>query len=217
MRATAGRAASHRPRRSGTRRLLLRRLPIGSIVPNARQPRTAFDEEAMAELVESIKEVGCSSRSSCDRWVAIAELVMGSSAGELRNRPTCRVPAIVRETQDHDLLQRRPAGEPASGAAQPVGGSRGLSADVGGLRLHAGELSARIKRSRPQISNTIRLLKLPPTVQRRVAAGVLSAGHARAILMVDDNRGAGGLPSGWSPRASRFAPSRSSRRSGRRR
>ena len=71
------------------------------------------------------------------------------------------------------------------------------------------ELSSRIKRSRPQISNTIRLLRLPPTVQRRVAAGVLSAGHARALLGLDDPAARSGSPSGSSPRASRFGPSRS--------
>jgi ParB family chromosome partitioning protein len=164
-------------------------LPIGSIVPNPRQPRTAFDEEAMAELVESIKEVGLLQPIVVrplggDRF----ELVMGERrwrAAQQAGQP--RVPAIVRETQDHDLLRDALLENLHRVQLNPLEEAAAYQQMLEDFGCTQEELSARIKRSRPQISNTIRLLKLPPTVQRRVAAGVLSAGHARAILMVDDH------------------------------
>jgi ParB family chromosome partitioning protein len=167
-------------------------LPITAIRPNPRQPRQVFDEDAMAELVHSVREVGLlqpvvvrrvEQADGEDRY----ELIMG----ERRWRATAeagmdRIPAIVRETGDDVMLrdallenlhrsQLNPVEEPA--ASQQL-------LDVFGCTHE--ELSTRIGRSRPQISNTLRLLKLSPPVQRRVAAGVLSAGHARALLGVAD-------------------------------
>ena len=159
-------------------------LPVGSIAPNPRQPRSVFDEEEMAELVHSIREIGLLQPvvvrpAGEGRY----ELIMG----ERRLRATQEagldtIPAIVRETADDALLrdallenlhrsQLNPLEEAA--AYQQLLDDFGCTHEV---------LAQRIGRSRPQISNTLRLLRLPPSVQRRVAAGVLSAGHARALL-----------------------------------
>jgi len=164
-------------------------IEVDKISPNPKQPRTVFDEDAMEELVHSVKEIGLLQpivvrRLSQDKY----ELVMG----ERRWRATqqaglATIPAIVRDTQDDVMLrdallenlhrsQLNPLEEAA--AYQQMLDDFGCTQEV---------LATRIGRSRPQISNTLRLLKLPASVQRRVAAGVLSAGHARALL---------GLPSG---------------------
>ncbi|QTE29502.1 ParB/RepB/Spo0J family partition protein [Pengzhenrongella sicca] len=166
-------------------------LAVGSIRPNARQPRTSFDEEAMAELVESIREIGVLQpivvRAAPGEDGTTYELIMG----ERRWRATQAaglgvVPAIIRDTDDADLLRdallenlHRSNLNPLEEAAA----YRQLLDDFGCTHE---ELAARISRSRPQISNTLRLLRLPPLVQRRLAAGVLSAGHARALLGLTD-------------------------------
>lgn len=165
-------------------------VPVSSIGPNPRQPRQVFDEEDMAELVHSIREIGVlqpvvvrPSPEDPNRY----ELIMG----ERRWRASAKagldvVPAIIRDTAETDLLRdallenlhrsQLNALEEAAAYAQ-------LLEDFGCTHE---ELAARIGRSRPQITNTLRLLKLPPLVQRRVAAGVLSAGHARALLGLPD-------------------------------
>lgn len=164
-------------------------LDVQSIRPNSRQPRTAFDENDLAELVGSIREIGVLQpivvRPSKDSDGY--ELIMG----ERRWRATqeaglSTIPAIIRETEDADLLRdallenlHRSDLNPLEEAAA----YRQLLDDFGCTHE---ELATRISRSRPQISNTLRLLRLPPLVQRRVAAGVLSAGHARALLGLSD-------------------------------
>jgi ParB family transcriptional regulator, chromosome partitioning protein len=212
-------------------------LPIAAIRPNPRQPRTVFDEEELAELAASIREIGVlqpvvvrpiahAEREGADHHAGELhdgiqpdggvqpdggaqpdggmqpdrdgeygstdagprfELIMGERrlrASELAGLDT--IPAIVKETHDDDLLrdallenlhrtQLNPLEEAA--AYQQLLDDFGCSHD---------ELASRIGRSRPQISNTIRLLRLPPLVARRLAAGVLSAGHARALLGLDD-------------------------------
>jgi ParB family chromosome partitioning protein len=166
-------------------------IPVARITPNPKQPRTVFDEEAMAELVHSVKEIGLLQpivvrRTAPDSY----ELVMG----ERRWRATQKagldtIPAIVRDTSDDVMLrdallenlhrsQLNPLEEAA--AYQQMLDDFGCTQDV---------LASRIGRSRPQISNTLRLLKLPASVQRRVAAGVLSAGHARALLGMSTGEG----------------------------
>ncbi|MCU1592722.1 MAG: ParB/RepB/Spo0J family partition protein [Frankiales bacterium] len=159
-------------------------LPIDAIVPNHVQPRTVFDEDALQELETSIREVGLLQPIVVrplgeDRY----ELIMG----ERRWRATQRVgltkiPAIIRETQDDAMLRdallenlHRSQLNPLEEAAA----YEQLLADFGATHE---ELALRIGRSRSQISNTIRLLGLPGAVQAKVAAGVLSAGHAKAIL-----------------------------------
>ncbi|MGN7702190.1 ParB/RepB/Spo0J family partition protein [Cellulosimicrobium sp. 22601] len=165
-------------------------VPTASIRPNPRQPRTVFDEGDLDELVGSIREIGVL-QPIVVRPVpgedGSFELIMG----ERRWRATQAagldvIPAIIRETDDADLLRdallenlHRSALNPLEEAAA----YRQLLDDFGCTHE---ELAERISRSRPQISNTLRLLRLPPLVQRRVAAGVLSAGHARALLGLTD-------------------------------
>ncbi len=163
-------------------------LPITSITPNLKQPRQVFDEEAMAELVHSITEVGLLQpivvRSlGADRY----ELIMGerrwraSTAAGLTN-----IPAIVRETDDDAMLRDALLENLHRSQLNPLEEAAAYQQLLDDFGCTHEELSTRIGRSRPQISNTLRLLKLSPAVQRRVAAGVLSAGHARALLGVAD-------------------------------
>ena len=159
-------------------------IPLDAISPNPLQPRRSFDEEALAELVVSIREVGLLQPVVVrETSPGSYELVMGERRWRASQQAgTGTIPAIVRDTNDDDMLrdallenlhrqQLNPLEEAAAYAQ--------LLEDFGATHE---QLAARIGRSRPQISNTIRLLQLPPAVQRRVAAGVLSAGHARAIL-----------------------------------
>ena len=163
-------------------------IPVGAIRPNPKQPRTAFDEDALNELVASISEVGLLQPIVVrplgeDRF----ELVMGERrwrAAQLADLD--RIPAIVRETEEHDLLRDALLENLHRAQLNPLEEAAAYQQMLEDFGCTQEELSVRIKRSRPQISNTIRLLKLPPTVQRRVAAGVLSAGHARALLTVVD-------------------------------
>ena len=163
-------------------------VPVDAIRPNPKQPRTVFDTEALEELVESIKEVGLLQpvvvRPLDDGHY---ELVMG----ERRLRATqqaglATIPAIVRRTEDADLLRDALLENLHRAQLNPLEEAAAYQQMLRDFDCTQEELSTRIKRSRPQISNTIRLLQLPAPVQRRVAAGVLSAGHARAILALPD-------------------------------
>ena len=166
-------------------------LAVTSIVANPRQPRTVFDEDAMAELVESIGEVGLLQPIVVrpvgdDRF----ELVMGERRWRAAQAAgLTAVPAIVRRTEDHDLLRDALLENLHRAQLNPLEEAAAYAQMLEDFGCTQDELAARIKRSRPQISNTIRLLRLPPTVQRRVAAGVLSAGHARALLAVPEPAG----------------------------
>jgi ParB family chromosome partitioning protein len=163
-------------------------LPVGSLTPNPRQPRQVFDEDALAELAESIEAVGLL-QPVVVRAVMPGhyEIIMGERRWRACQRAgLTHVPAIVRQTQDDMLLRdalienlHREQLNPLEEAAA----YQQLLDDFGATHE---ELARRIGRSRPHISNTLRLLQLPPEVQRRVAAGVLSAGHARALLAVSD-------------------------------
>jgi ParB family chromosome partitioning protein len=166
-------------------------IPVTAIRPNPRQPRTVFDEDALAELVSSIREIGVLQpvvvRPVGDTAAGEYELIMG----ERRWRATqeaglSTIPAIVRETEDHDLLRDallENLHRSQLNALEEAAAYQQLLDDFGCTHE---ELATRIHRSRPQISNTLRLLRLPPLVQRRVAAGVLSAGHARPLLGLPD-------------------------------
>lgn len=163
-------------------------LPVTSIAPNARQPRQVFDEDAMAELVHSIREVGLLQpvvvRSTGD---GSYELIMG----ERRWRATQEagldvIPAIVRETDDTDMLRDALLENLHRSQLNPLEEAAAYQQLLEDFSCTHEELAQRIGRSRPQISNTLRLLRLSPAVQRRVAAGVLSAGHARSLLAVPD-------------------------------
>jgi ParB family transcriptional regulator, chromosome partitioning protein len=163
-------------------------LPLDSIEPNPRQPREVFDPDALAELVSSIREVGIL------QPVVVRELDPGHYQlimGERRWRASRdagleTVPAIIRDTPDTEMLrdallenlhrQELNALEEAAAYAQ-------LLEEFGATHE---ELADRVGRSRSHVTNTLRLLHLAPSVQRRVAAGVLSAGHARALLALDN-------------------------------
>jgi ParB family chromosome partitioning protein len=166
-------------------------LPIEAITPNPRQPRTVFDEDAMAELVDSIREVGLLQPVVVRPLGADGfELVMGERrwrATQAAGLPV--IPAIVRKTEDHDLLRDALLENLHRAQLNPLEEAAAYQQLLTDFGCTQDELATRIKRSRPQISNTLRLLRLPPTVQRRVAAGVLSAGHARALLAVPDTAG----------------------------
>ena len=163
-------------------------LPVDRVSPNPLQPRQHFDEEAMAELVVSIREVGLLQpvvvrEIEGDDQGPRYELVMG----ERRWRATQEagfdtIPAIVRDTSDDDMLRDALLENLHRQQLNPLEEAAAYQQLLHEFGATHEELAARIGRSRPQISNTIRLLNLPPGVQRRVAAGVLSAGHARAIL-----------------------------------
>lgn len=175
----------------------LRRVPEGSyfaevsidrVSPNPRQPRTDFDEDGLAELVESISEVGLLQpivvRPMPDDEF---ELVMGERRWRAAQRAGKQtIPAIVRRTEDHELLRDALLENLHRAQLNPLEEANAYQQLLEDFDCTHEELSTRIKRSRPQISNTIRLLKLPPSVQRRVAVGVLSAGHARALLGLED-------------------------------
>lgn len=163
-------------------------LPVTAITPNPKQPRSVFDEDALNELVESIKEVGLL------QPVVVRPLDEGRYElvmGERRLRASQKaglstIPAIVRRTEEADLLRDALLENLHRAQLNPLEEAAAYQQMLADFGCTQEELSVRIKRSRPQISNTIRLLQLPAPVQRRVAAGVLSAGHARAILMLPD-------------------------------
>ena len=163
-------------------------LPLEAISPNPRQPRTVFDEEAMNELVESIREVGML-QPIVVRPIGGAqfELVMGERRWRAAQQAGVdTVPAIVRETADHELLRDALLENLHRAQLNPLEEAAAYQQMLEDFGCTQEELASRIKRSRPQISNTIRLLRLPQTVQRRIAAGVISAGHARALLAIED-------------------------------
>lgn len=166
-------------------------LPVGAIRPNSRQPRQVFDEEAMLELVQSIQQVGVlqpvvvrplAAADICADGVQY-ELIMG----ERRWRATQRaglavVPAIVRHTKDSDLLRDALLENLHRSQLNPLEEAAAYEQLLADFACTHDELASRIGRSRPQISNMVRLLRLPPSVQALVAEGTLSAGHARALL-----------------------------------
>jgi len=162
-------------------------LPIDEIRPNAAQPRQVFDEEAMAELVHSIREVGLLQPIVVRRTGDGYELVMGERrlrASQQAGLTT--IPAIVRDTDDTAMLRDALLENLHRAQLNPLEEASAYQQLLEDFGCTHDELATRIGRSRPQISNTIRLLKLGPAVQRKVAAGVLSAGHARSLLAVED-------------------------------
>jgi ParB family transcriptional regulator, chromosome partitioning protein len=160
------------------------------IVPNAQQPRTEFDREALDELVASIREVGVLQPivvrpilGERDKY----ELIMG----ERRLRASKEagldtIPAVIKDTADENMLRDALLENLHRSQLNPLEEASAYQQLLSDFGITQDELANRIGRSRPQITNTIRLLKLPASVQKRVAAGVLSAGHARAILSAGD-------------------------------
>ena len=159
-----------------------------SIVPNPRQPRSNFDADDLAELVHSVREFGVLQPVVVRRNdEGEFELIMGERRTRAaREAGLTAIPAVLRETEDEHLLRDALLENLHRSQLNPLEEASAYQQLLEDFGITQEELATRIGRSRPQISNTIRLLKLPVPVQQRVAAGVLSAGHARAILSVDD-------------------------------
>src|SRR5215470_643627 len=163
-------------------------IPLAAITPNPRQPRQIIDEETLAELATSIEAVGLLQpvvvrQIGANRY----ELVMGE-----RRWRACQmagltlVPAIVRQTPDDEMLRNALMENLHRQQLNPLEEASAYQQLLDDFEATHEELARKIGRSRPHITNTLRLLNLPPSVQRRVAAGVLSAGHARALLGIED-------------------------------
>jgi len=163
-------------------------IAITAITPNPRQPRRSFDEDTLDELAESIRQVGLLQpvvvrAAGPGRY----ELVTGERRWRAAQQAgLSEIGAIVKQTQDDDMLRdalienlHRQQLDPLEEAAA----YQQLLDDFGATHE---ELAVKVGRSRPHITNTLRLLNLPPAVQKRVAAGVLTAGHARALLGLED-------------------------------
>lgn len=159
-----------------------------SIVPNPRQPRSNFDADDLAELVHSVREFGVLQPVVVRRNdEGEFELIMGERRTRAaREAGLTAIPAVLRETEDEHLLRDALLENLHRSQLNPLEEASAYQQLLEDFGITQEELATRIGRSRPQISNTIRLLKLPVPVQQRVAAGVLSAGHARAILSVED-------------------------------
>ncbi len=165
-----------------------RELPLSAIVPNPQQPRTQFDEEALAELEHSIREFGLLQPIVVRETTPGAyQLVMGERRWRASQRAgLATVPAIVRRTTDDAMLRDALLENIHRVQLNPLDEAAAYEQLLAEFGVTHTELADRLGRSRPVVTNTIRLLKLPVPVQRRVAAGVLSAGHARALLGLED-------------------------------
>jgi ParB family transcriptional regulator, chromosome partitioning protein len=168
-------------------------LAPSDIVPNPQQPRTEFREEELAELVHSVREFGVlqpivvRERSGAQQGEPQYELIMGERrlrASTIAGLET--IPAIVRDTADEDMLRDALLENLHRAQLNPLEEASAYQQLLEDFGITQERLAERLGRSRPQISNTLRLLRLPAPVQSRVAAGVLSAGHARAILSTND-------------------------------
>lgn len=163
---------------------------IDAISPNPKQPRTVFDEEALKELTESIKEVGLL-QPPVVREVGNGryELIMG----ERRFRAAkaaglTHIPVIIRQTNDNELLREALIENIHRSQLNPLEEGAAYSQLLNDFNCTHDELATRLGKSRPHLTNTMRLLNLPASVQRKVAAGVISAGHARALLTLINDR-----------------------------
>lgn len=172
-----------------------REIPVDAVEPNPRQPRQAFDEEALDELAHSVREFGLLQpivvrRRADDRY----ELVMGERRWRAaRAAGLAAVPAIVRDTEDDALLRDALLENVHRVDLNPLEEAAAYQQLLGEFGATHDQLAARLGRSRSQVTNTVRLLRLPVRVQARVAAGVLSAGHARALLALDNSAAQEGL------------------------
>jgi len=157
---------------------------IDSISPNPKQPRTVFNEEAMSELVASIKEIGILQppvvrQTSPGRY----ELIMGERRFRAAKLAGLRsIPVIIRQTPDNELLREALIENIHRSQLNPLEEAAAYTQLLQDFNCTHDELAQKLGRSRPLISNTMRLLNLPASVQSRVASGIISAGHARALL-----------------------------------
>jgi ParB family chromosome partitioning protein len=161
---------------------------INAIAPNPKQPRTIFDEEALAELAASIKEVGVLQPPVVrDLGSGRYELIMGERrlrATKLAGLKT--IPVIIRQSKDNEMLREALLENIHRSQLNPLEEGAAYQNLLNDFGYTHDELAIKIGKSRPAITNTLRLLNLPASVQRKVAAGILSAGHARALLALTD-------------------------------
>ncbi len=161
---------------------------VDSISPNPKQPRTVFNEEAMAELVASIKEIGILQppvvrQTSPGRY----ELIMGERRFRAAKLAGLRsIPVIIRQTPDNELLREAIIENIHRSQLNPLEEAAAYTQLLQDFKCTHDELAQKLGRSRPLISNTMRLLNLPASVQSRVASGIISAGHARALLGLEN-------------------------------
>jgi ParB family chromosome partitioning protein len=159
-------------------------VPLSSISPNPKQPRSVFDSDALNELAASIKEIGILQppvvrKISADKY----ELIMGERryrAAKLAGLTT--IPVIIRETTDNELLREALIENIHRSNLNSLEEAAAYNQMLTDFGFTHDELASKLGKSRPVITNTLRLLNLPPSVQKRLAAGTLSAGHARALL-----------------------------------
>jgi len=161
--------------------------PVDRIDPNPRQPREAFTEETLEELSDSIRAVGVLQpiviRPVGDRF----QIIMGERrVRAARMAGLATIPAVVRVTEDHHLLRDALIENVHREDLNPLEEAAAYAQLLNDFSVTQEELASRIGRSRPAISNAMRLLRLPASVQRRIAAGTLSAGHARAVARLTD-------------------------------
>jgi ParB family chromosome partitioning protein len=161
---------------------------IDAISPNPRQPRTVFEETALNELIASIKEIGILQppvvrQTSPGKY----ELIMGERRFRAAKAAGLKsIPVIIRQTPDNELLREALIENIHRSQLNPLEEGAAYTQLLNDFNCTHEELATKLGRSRPLISNTMRLLNLPPSVQRKVAAGVISAGHARALLGLTD-------------------------------
>ncbi|MGY1751301.1 ParB/RepB/Spo0J family partition protein [Modestobacter sp. SYSU DS0511] len=166
----------------------LREVPVGDVVPNPKQPRQVFDDEALEELAHSVREFGLLQPIVVrEAGEGRFELIMGERRlRAARAAGLEAVPAIVRDTTDDAMLRDALLENIHRVQLNPLEEAAAYQQLLEEFGATHEELAARIGRSRSQVTNTIRLMKLPVKVQTRVAAGVISAGHARALLGLPD-------------------------------
>lgn len=163
-------------------------IDINLISPNPKQPRTVFDEFALKELMISIKEIGILQppvvrEVSGGRY----ELIMGERRFRAAKAVGLKtIPVIIRQTADNELLREALIENIHRSQLNPLEEGAAYAQLLNDFNCTHEELATKLGRSRPQISNTMRLLSLPPAVQNRVAIGIISAGHARALLGLTD-------------------------------
>ena len=165
-------------------------VPIDSISPNPKQPRTVFDEDSLRELTASIQEVGLL-QPPVVREVSRGryELIMGERRFRAaRAAGLTSIPVIIRQTADNELLREALIENIHRSQLNALEEGAAYSQLLNDFECTHEELAKKLGKSRPHITNTMRLLNLPPSVQRKVAAGVISAGHARALLGLNDER-----------------------------
>lgn len=168
-------------------RVAFKEIPLGKIQPNPKQPRRDFDEDELDELAESIKAFGVLQPVVVRPLKAGAyELIMGERRLRASERAgLATIPAVIRKTDDDSMLRDALIENVHRADLNPIEEALAYEQLLGEFGCTKEELSTRIHRSRPQISNTLRLLGLPTSVQTKVAAGVLTAGHAKALLGLD--------------------------------